>query len=45
MRLLTTDMAEGCYGKQINISSHAVFTRDTSMTEMYSLWFWALGDC
>jgi len=36
-------MAEGCYGKQVNISSHAVFTRDTSMTEVYSLWFWAFG--
>ena len=28
-------------GKQINISGQAVFTRDTWMTEVYSLWFWA----
>jgi len=41
MRLLTSDMAEGCYGKQVNISGQAVFTGDTWMTEVYSLWFWA----
>ena len=28
-------------GKQINISGQAVFTRDTWMKEVYSLWFWA----
>jgi len=38
-------MAKGCYGKQANISGQAVFTRDTWMTEVYSLTFWALGDC
>ena len=28
---------------KLPISSHAVFTSDTSVTEMYSLSFWAFG--
>ena len=27
---------------KVSISSQAVLTRDASMTEVYSLWFWAL---